>query len=325
MAFDVLSFLIGQHTAKGSGGETGGDTGNENERITVLEKSTYNFEYYDVFGAFTSSTDSLLFDLEKDKEYIVEWDDVEYNRTAFEFTAADGASCIALGNPICAGGESNGDSFAIVTDETNSYTHFLSLEQAETHSVAIYKEKEEANGVDPYYQKLAEALMTRDSSYLSEYASEAGYSSDTLYLKNFVMSDGDIFGSLASYSFAGFSSKQMVFSSIATISDYAFRGCEDLEIIDITIPNGIFNLIICYDYSFAGCENLKAVIFRDGGQGFISADVFKEQEGNDNFYIYVPRAYYDTIIGKLNAEKSLPASRYRILEDYPDIDNWKDA
>lgn len=144
MAFDILSFVMGKAAAGNSGGGSGGDTG----RTTLLEKADYSFGYIEQFSAFSHSNSSLLFELEEGKEYIVEWDGTEYKRTAFAFTGAGDTSCVGLGNPIAAGQADNGDKFAVVIDKTNSYTHLLSLEQTATHSVAIYMESNANGGSD---------------------------------------------------------------------------------------------------------------------------------------------------------------------------------
>ena len=131
MNFDPISFAMGMNAAKGSGGSS--------ERETIYSETKHNFNYREDFGAYMNSNMSLLFILEKDKEYTVVWDGNEYKRTAFEFTSADGANCVALGNPLVVGQADNGDIFAIVTDKTNSLTHFVSTEQLSEHTVAIYK------------------------------------------------------------------------------------------------------------------------------------------------------------------------------------------
>ena len=83
-------------------------------------------------------------------------------------------------------------------------------------------------GVDPYYQKLAEALMKRSAEYLSGNAK-------TMSMKGFKVSDGATLASLQPYSFAGFSNVEgMEFTDVIMVQENAFTGNSKLKILDIT-------------------------------------------------------------------------------------------
>jgi hypothetical protein len=74
--------------------------------------------------------------------------------------------------------------------------------------------------------------------------------------------------------------------------------------------------------SLDGCHKLESIIIRAPEDGVLErVAVSTINETNNTFYIYVPSAYYDSIISNLTGSV-VPASRYRKLEDYPEIDNW---
>ena len=109
----------------------------------VFPEYEYPFEYSDSFGVYACSTLGGSFELKPDAEYIVIWDGVRYERTGFCFVFADGSECVGIGNPLAAGQTSNGDLFCIAYDKTHEINHFLSLEQTDSHTVAIYALVEE--------------------------------------------------------------------------------------------------------------------------------------------------------------------------------------
>jgi hypothetical protein len=176
---------------------------------------------------------------------------------------------------------------------------------------------EYVDGVDPYYQKLAETLMLRDASLLGDQT--------TLSLKGFVKSDGSSLGNLPSYSFAGFKNVDyMVFDSLMLINENALLGCERLKILDIT-AGPMVDLVGIMANAFSGCTALESVIFRSGGTNLKHASVNNATGANDTFYVYVPSADYDTIIGNLSSSSNIPPERYRKLEDYPEINFWNET
>lgn len=179
---------------------------------------------------------------------------------------------------------------------------------------AIEGDSQIVDGVDPYYQKLAEALMKRQAAYLSG-------DNKTMSMKNFVTSDGSTLASLNPYSFAGFNYVEgMEFTDVVMVQSNAFTGNSKLKILDITTAKDI-TLTSFYPNSLSGCTALEAIIIRNGEAGLSSANVNSSNGANDTFYIYVPAAYYDTVIANIT-DGFLPASRYRKLEEYPEIDNW---
>lgn len=105
----------------------------------IFPQTELSFAFNETFGAFGYTDYTPDFILETGKDYIVEWDGVRYTRTAFAYAAPDGSQCVGVGNTLAAGLESNGDMFAVVHDHTHSLLYFLSLEQADSHTVAIYE------------------------------------------------------------------------------------------------------------------------------------------------------------------------------------------
>lgn len=105
----------------------------------ILSKVERSFSYNSTFGAYVSSDNNPAFSLVSGQEYRIVWDDVEYTRTAFAFTFADGSQCVGVGNPLAAGQTANDDKFCIVYDDTHKIVHYLSLEQTASHEVVIYQ------------------------------------------------------------------------------------------------------------------------------------------------------------------------------------------
>lgn len=169
-------------------------------------------------------------------------------------------------------------------------------------------------GVDPYYQQLAEAMMLRDPKYLGD--------AEVLNLKTFVDSDGDKMATLAPYSFAGFNATGMEFSDLVFIYENALRDCPNLKIIDITMTDLIPSIGILAG-ALTGCSALESIIVRDGGGGVGSVGCVVDNGANDTFCVYVPSSFYDKIVSQLGSN-NIAASRYRKLEDYPDVDFWNE-
>ena len=171
-------------------------------------------------------------------------------------------------------------------------------------------------GVDPYYQQLAEALMVRDAKYLGD--------NQVLNLKSFKTSDGHTLGTLNSYSLAGFDEvKGILLTDTAIVLENALVGCSNLKIIDVTASNNV-NSVGFMSGSLIGCDALESIIVRDGGSELSMVAVVADNGGNNDFYVYVPISFYDSIIAKLSATH-IDASRYRKLEDYPLIDFWNET
>lgn len=126
------------HTYEHSGWEAEGasDSGSE---IQILPETTLSFEYNNALGVFGNTDVDPAFVLEVGQDYTVVWDGNQVTRTAFAFTFADGSECVGVGNPLAAGQESNDDLFCVVYDETHNYMHYLSLEQTDSHTIAIYQ------------------------------------------------------------------------------------------------------------------------------------------------------------------------------------------
>ena len=184
-------------------------------------------------------------------------------------------------------------------------------------------------GVDPYYQKLAEAVITRNAEDLSG-------DKTTLPMKGFVTSSGSTLASVNEYAFAGFVDvENIIISDTLFVYENAFAGCRKLKILDITASSTI-STVGFFGNSLSGCTALESVIVRDGGCGIEQVLFNKTNMGgidlggvgaNDTFYVYVPAAYYDTIVEKVNASSitAVPSSRYRKLEEYPAVDKWNET
>lgn len=186
---------------------------------------------------------------------------------------------------------------------------------------------EDMNETAKYNLALAEAVLTRDASDLGD--------PKVLRLGKFKLSNGNYLGSLNRYSLAGFDTvEKIVIDGVFLVSPYAFRDNKKLKILDVTTFEHMQGLGFKQG-SLAGCTALESVIVRDGGGGVNYATFFYSEEAvedvepgtgaNDTFYVYVPSAYYESIISNVNSNgdsAAVPASRYRRLEDYPEIDYW---
>lgn len=188
---------------------------------------------------------------------------------------------------------------------------------------------EVTEGVDPYYQRLAESLITRNAEDLSG-------DKTTLPMKGFVTSSGKTLASVNEYAFAGFVDvENIIISDTLFVYENAFAGCKKLKILDVTASSAIGSVGF-FGNSLSGCTALESVIVRDGGCGIERVNFNKHNMGgtdlggvgaNDTFCVYVPAAYYDTIIANVNSSSNIavPASRYRKLEDYPAVDKWNET
>ena len=130
----------------------------------IFAEQTLGFGYNSSFGVYANPANNLAFVFTEGQEYVVAWDGETYARTAFSFTAADGSACVAVGNPLVAAQESNGDLFAIVCDTTNNYLHFLSLEMVDTHTIAIYQIVEDEEPEEPPTEEPLVGIILKDQS-----------------------------------------------------------------------------------------------------------------------------------------------------------------
>lgn len=124
------------------------------KRVTLFEEQTVEgFSYVSTFGCYDKDLTPSPVILAEEQEYVVLWDDEEYTRTAFQFIFVNGAECVGIGNPLAAGGEDNGDKFAIVHDQTNDYLHFFSLGAESSHTIGLFVIEEIIDGIilrDPF-------------------------------------------------------------------------------------------------------------------------------------------------------------------------------
>lgn len=176
--------------------------------------------------------------------------------------------------------------------------------------------------VADYNRKLAETVLTRDASRLGN--------ADVLDFAGFIDSNGDKLASINSYSFAGFKNiTGLIINGMVYANPYAFRDCTALKILDITITD-LINSAWLEPRALDGCTALEAIIVRPGANGLSSFVAQNTNSGvpqtgqgaNGNYCIYIPSAYYNTVVANISSISEVPASRYRRLEDYPDIANW---
>lgn len=195
------------------------------------------------------------------------------------------------------------------------------------------------SSIDTYNLGLAEMLMTRNAGHFN-------YDDSDIYklsLRGFKMSGGSTLGSLSPYSFAGFQQlKGIRVTDVMYISENTFAGDEALKIIDITVPDVVdgcvfvnkqtidtntWETIELNEGALTGCVSLESIIVRGGEKG-LKIVTFRPKSAygsSNNFYVYVPTKYYDTVISNIPSNSPVSKSRYRKLEDYPEIDNWYDS
>lgn len=114
------------------------------ETVLFAEQTVTGFAYSNAFACFANGVNPAPFVPVQGRSYIVNWDGEQFQRTAFSFVAADGASCIGIGNTIMTGTDS-GEPFLIVYDATNGYFYFFSTETDSSHTISVLlQEKSEA-------------------------------------------------------------------------------------------------------------------------------------------------------------------------------------
>lgn len=291
------------------------DVPGANETLLLRKQKIDGFVFAADFGAMSpGAVYPAPFTLEEGKKYRVNWDGTDYDCDSYAFTLA-GHSLIGIGNGASFTLPGNGEPFMVTYNITVNDIQIFSSQEDESHIVGIYLDEGPKEGVDPYYSDLAYTLMTRDAKHLSG-------NERFLQLKGYKTPEGSTLGNLLGYSFAGFNKVEgMSFSDLMIVQENAFCGCSKLKVLDFTVTNGIGMMPL--EGSLNTCDALEAVIFR-GDTAFHSINVNVNHGSAANFYIYVPEAYYDTIISKLSslAGAITDTSRFRKLEDYPEVDNW---
>jgi hypothetical protein len=139
----------------------------ESSTETLLVETEYPVQVNPALGCYAHTLAGMPFTFVDGKAYKIHWDNEEYVRTAFSFTSADGSACVAVGNPIASGGESNNDSFAIIVDTTHKYVHFCSLESLDSHKVAIYQDTTVVKTIDAKFLPM-DAIDGRIEQYINE-------------------------------------------------------------------------------------------------------------------------------------------------------------
>lgn len=107
--------------------------------LIFAEQTLTPFSYFETFGAYTFTDSTPDFILTADEVYTVIWDNTPYVRTAYAFTAADGAVCVAVGNELVKGGSNTGEPFIAAYDSTNNYIQYISTETDTSHTFALYE------------------------------------------------------------------------------------------------------------------------------------------------------------------------------------------
>lgn len=182
--------------------------------------------------------------------------------------------------------------------------------------------------------KLASAVLTRNARYLGD--------STTLNIPSFILPDGNRFGTVSSHVYAGFYDVQRIkIDRTVIISDFAFAGDKQLELIDLSAYTtlGVLNFqahslegIAWLSDSTGGGWNfpLKTIICRpDKGYSlknviFQAGSLPDVPQGFEKPYVYVPAADYDTVASNWMTDGDIPLSHLRKLEDYPEIDRWNE-
>lgn len=130
----IVGDLIGDTEELTMNLEFPADGSGENELFA--EQNVSGFAYNSSYGCFVTRIMQIPFVPVVGEEYSVGWDGEEYTRTAFSFTAPDGASCVGVGNTIMTGTDS-GEPFLICYDVTNHMLYFFSTQASEAHTISV--------------------------------------------------------------------------------------------------------------------------------------------------------------------------------------------
>lgn len=126
-------------------------------------------------------------------------------------------------------------------------------------------------------------------------------------------SSGYIYSKLIERSLTG----TFVCDDINALGEFAFAGCDKLEVIDLPLVDRV------YDNSFVDCSSLTALILRE----YLVVDVYTSNVmgtfftgtpiESGNGYIYVPSEILDAY--KTDENWSNYTNKFRAIEDYPEI------
>lgn len=132
MAFDILSFVIGQQAVKGAGGSS-------DKKIILAEQNFEGFAYMEEFGAYVYNFNSdAPFSLDSNETYVIQWDGTEYECVAQsndEFIEGS----ILVGNLSHLGGNGNNEPFLIGYLPSTTGGAFYSFDNSTAHTVGIYQ------------------------------------------------------------------------------------------------------------------------------------------------------------------------------------------
>lgn len=290
------------------------DVPEANETVQLRKQKIDGFAYEPDFGAMSPGyVYPAPFKLEEGRKYRVNWDGADYDCEAYAFPLA-GSSFIGIGNGSSFMLPGNGEPFMVTYNITYDNVQIFSSQEDVSHIVGIYLVEEEEL-LDTYYLNLAYSLMTRMAAHHSG-------NNKYMLMKDFTTPDGKTLGNLLNYSFAGFKDCcGMSFSNIMLVNANAFAGDARLKYLDFTCNN--FTGMLFSEGSLNGCDALEAIIFRSE-KDLVYVKIPQTHGSTANFYIYVPSKYYAAVLNELNGATGYVSdtSRFRKLEDYPEIDNW---
>lgn len=230
--------------------------GDGGEEELFPEQTVSGFSFNQTYGCFVTPVSPVPFVPTLESEYIVEWDGERFTRTAFSFTAPDGASCIGVGNTVVTGVNS-GEPFLICYDSTNGYFYFFSTQEADSHTVAVYRNAGSSFGdivITP----------TQDGKVMSKVTVKKP---ETLVPENI----------LSGVEIGGVTGELEVPEQVETEVDLDFSG-GDMEVVplegkvfrkvNIPVPEGLIPENIVKGVTIAGIEGIS----EGGGGGFDDKD-----------------------------------------------------
>ena len=131
----IVGDLIGDTEELTMNLEFPSDGGTEETEL-FPEQTVSGFVFTDVYNCFVTLIDPIPFIPVVGTTYIVEWDGVQYERTAFPFTTPEGAECIGIGNTVMTGVDS-GEPFLICFDNNVDVLFFFSTQEGTSHTIFV--------------------------------------------------------------------------------------------------------------------------------------------------------------------------------------------
>ena len=174
------------------------------------------------------------------------------------------------------------------------------------------------NVLSERYAKIINCLRNRKTKGLTD--------KEGLFYIPEIYEGGKLNVGLSEYSYTGFDDMQYCkLDSVFLVNNYSIAHNPELKILDISVPDAPFDGIIFYENALYGCNKLESIIIRPNSAGsmdYASFETGATNNTNSTFLVYVPTACYDACVSEQININSGMASRFRKLEDYPEIDNW---